>query len=325
MNQPQHPHINCSRHGLAILLTLALLPFFTALAKPDPKSQRVVIIAQGAAGSEEFAPVFAEAVKRWESAAFQGEATPILTDTREALEAAITETIAADPAELWVVLVGHGTFNGRSARFALKGPDVSSDEIAEWLKPWEKDLIFVNTSSASAPFLPALSGENRVVITATKSGHEVFYSRFGSFLAGALMDPSADLNKDEQISILEAFLLAGDQTAEFFEKEARLATEHSIIDDNGDGKGTPAEWFEGIRATRKAKDAEPDGLLARNAHLVPNDLDRSLTPELRKRRNELELQAEALREKRLDLGDEAYYAQLEAIFLEIAKIYQQDS
>lgn len=294
-------------------------------AEPADESERLVIIAEGAPGSEEFAARFKTSAETWESAALLGEARPMRVTSREALQDAIKLAIENQPSELWVVFIGHGTFDGRTARFALTGPDVSEEEVTEWLEPWKGDLAFINATSASAPFLPALSGPNRVIVSATKSGHEVFYSRFGQFLTESLVGMEADLNKDEQVSLLEAFLLASDKTAEFFEKEARLATEHAIIDDNGDGKGTPAEWFEGLRATRKAKDAEPDGLVARNLHLVPNDLDRSLSPEVRKRRNELELKAESLREKRDQMGDDAYYSELEAIFLEIAKIYEQDS
>ncbi len=323
-----HRHLYTSAPvGLALALVLLTttheLP--ADQAPPTVRGERVVIIAQGASGSEEYAGNFIEAVAQWTAAAHQGEAQPLPVQTREALQQAIEAALEAKPDELWVVLIGHGTFDGRSARFALTGPDITSDDLAAWLQPWEGDLVVVNSSSASAPFLPALAGPNRVIITATKSGHEVFYSRFGTYLATALLSPEADLNKDEQVSVLEAFLLAADQTAEFFTKEGRLATEHAIIDDNGDGKGTPAEWFEGLRAVKQATDAEADGLLARNVHLVPNDLDRSLSPEVRKRRNALELEAELLRSKRQELGDDAYYERLEAIFVEIAKIYQIDS
>ena len=49
----------------------------------------------------------------------------------------------------------------------------------------------------------------------------------------------------------------------FYETENRLATEHALIDDNGDSKGTPATFFRGIRPIKRAKDnAAVDGRLA---------------------------------------------------------------
>ncbi len=45
----------------------------------------------------------------------------------------------------------------------------------------------------------------------------------------------ADLDKDGQVSLLEAFLIASRRTLEFYKVEGRIATEHALIDDNGDG------------------------------------------------------------------------------------------
>ena len=48
----------------------------------------------------------------------------------------------------------------------------------------------------------------------------------------------ADLDKDDQVSLLEAFLTASVRTAEFYEETSRLATEHALIDDNGDRRSS---------------------------------------------------------------------------------------
>ena len=42
--------------------------------------------------------------------------------------------------------------------------------------------------------------------------------------------------------------------AEFYEQDGRLATETALIDDNGDGQGTPAGWFRGVWTKRRARD-----------------------------------------------------------------------
>ncbi len=163
----------------------------------------------------------------------------------------------------------------------------------------------------------------RVVITATRSGYEQNYARFGQYLSEAIADPNADLDKDGQTSLLEAFLMAARGVAEFYESEGRLATEHPLIDDNGDGLGTPADWFLGVRAVKKAKDnASLDGLRAHQFHLLRSESEQKLPTEKRLRRDELERDIAALRDQKSDLGEEEYYRQLETLLLEIARIYQ---
>ena len=61
--------------------------------------------------------------------------------------------------------IGRGA--GRVARAAVKRP-----------------LAVINCASASAPFINRLAGENRVVITATKSGDEQNFARFGQYIVG---------------------------------------------------------------------------------------------------------------------------------------------
>ena len=52
---------------------------------------------------------------------------------------------------LWVVLIGHGTYDGRAAKFNLRGEDVSDAELAAWLEPCRRPLAVINCASASAP------------------------------------------------------------------------------------------------------------------------------------------------------------------------------
>src|SRR5207248_10685476 len=108
-----------------------------------------------------------------------------------------------------------------------------------------------------------LSATNRVIVAAARSGYEQNYARFGQYMAEAIADPQADLDKDGQTSLLEAFLMASRRVGEFYNTAGRLATEHALIEDNCDGLGTPAEWFRGIRTVKKAKEgASADGLRA---------------------------------------------------------------
>ncbi len=184
----------------------------------------------------------------------------------------------------------------------------------------------VDCTSSSGTFLTKLSGPGRVIVTATKSGQEQNYARFGEYLADAIGDPAADGDKDGQVSLLEAFLAASRRVAEFYQSKARLATEHALIDDNGDKLGTPADWFRGVRATKKAKaGATLDGVRAHQFHLAPGDRERSLAPEIRRHRDELEVAVAALRDRKAGLPPAEYYGQLEPLMVELARIYAGSS
>ncbi len=101
-------------------------------------------------------------------------------------------------------------------------------------------------------------------------------------------------------------------------------TEHALLDDNGDGLGTPAEWFRGIRPVQKARDdAALDGYRAHQIHLLYSESETAMPPDLRAKRDQLELQVMELRDTRATLSDEDYFARLEPLLREVAQIYEQ--
>ncbi len=238
----------------------------------------------------------------------------------------LKQTLANEPKEgrgaLWLVLIGHGTFDGKEARFNLRGPDVTATDLADWFKPFQRPVVFIDASSASAPFLNKLSATNRVIVTATRSGSEQNFARFGLYLAEALADDQSDLDKDGQISVLEAFLTASARVAEFYKTEGRLATEHALLDDDGDGHGTPADWFRGIRAVKKPEgNASVDGARAHQMHLVLSQAEQAIPPEVRAKRDALELEISRLRANKPQRPDGRYYDQLEKLLLRLAETY----
>ncbi len=304
-----------------------------------------MIVVAGAAGTPDYGTQFAAWAQLWGQACAKSNATFIavgldeprpssdVTKVQEILAGQQQETVTP----LWLILIGHGTYDGRTAKFNLRGADLSANDLADWLKPLHRPIAIIDTSSSSAPFLKALSAPGRVVITATKSGFEQNYTRFGQYLAEAIVDPKADLDKDGQTSLLEAFLSASHAVSQFYAGAGRLATEHALLDDNGDGLGTPAEWFRGIRPVQKASDgAALDGYRAHQLCLLPSPAEAALPPELRAKRDQLELQVMELRDTRAKgsptpkaalgspmLSDDEYFARLEPLLCEIARIYSQ--
>jgi hypothetical protein len=293
--------------------------------------QATVIVVVGAAGEEDYGKQFVEWTELWQKASHKGEAKFVGIGFGERSDKTdydlLKDTLSGEPkestGELWLVLIGHGTYDGKEAKFNLRGPDLSATECASWLQPFRRAVAVINCASSSGPFLNQLSAPGRVVITSTKSGFEQNFSRFGQHLSQAILDPEADLDKDGQTSLLEAFLTASHRVADFYNTEGRLATEHALLDDNGDARGTPADWFRGARAVKKAVDgAAPDGLRAHQFHLVKSQRERELSPALRTKRDQLELAIARLRDAKSEFSEEEYFKRLEKILLELAHLYE---
>jgi len=296
----------------------------------ETNDSRSLVLVVGAAGERSYGEKFASWANLWKQGAARGgfqtivvgeDAPPGVNDKDRFLKVLHDET-AKGRGELWLVFIGHGTFDGRDAKFNLRGPDLSAEELAAALKSCTRPVAIVQCASASGPFLPALSGPGRVVIVATRSGYEVNATRFGGYLARAVADPAADLDKDGQTSLLEAFLMAARQVDQFYREDGRLATEHPLIDDNGDGLGTPWDWFRGVYATRKpAEGKSVDGVRSQQWMLVRGESEQQLSPEARTRRDGLEQRLAALRLQKNQLDETTYYDRLEKIVSAIAGLY----
>ena len=239
------------------------------------------------------------------------------------LETAITAAgNVASTEPLWIVFIGHGTFDGRTASLNLPGPDVSTERLSELLKSASRPVAFIGCASCTAPFVNALSAKGRVILSATKDGNQIQFCRFGDAMSQAISGLDADIDRDGQTSLLEAWLFAARRTADFYKTEGRLATEHALLDDNGDAKGTRAEVFEGDRPKLNVENADKlDGKFAARWHFVRSAEERRLSTEQRQTRDALEAQVEQLRRRRETLEESDYLQQLEEIMLPLARLY----
>jgi hypothetical protein len=146
----------------------------------------------------------------------------------------------AGPEDLvFITLIGHGTFNGGKALFNLVGPDMGPADFDALLKKLPvKQIVFVNTASASAPFVEGLSGPGRTIVTATRTGGQHFATLFGGYFVEALTSEAADSDKNKRVSVLEAFLYAKTEVKRAYDREGFLPTEQALLDDDGDKEGT---------------------------------------------------------------------------------------
>ena len=302
----------------------------SALAVGSDAQRPTVLVVIGAPGNAMYAEQFATWTERWTKISRLAEAELVLVGQQSSPEVADREqlrTLLAKHAPLsgeplWLVLIGHGTFDGQEARFNTRGPDFTAVQLSQWLKPLMRPLVVINCTSASGPFLPRLSGPGRVVVTATRSGFEQNFARFGDYLSRALLDQKADLDKNGQVSILEAYLAAAGGVSEFYSEQTRLETEHPLLDDNGDGLGTPPDWFQGVRATKQPKaGTTADGTIANQRHLIRSPAEARLSPADRERRDSWLAAIEQLRQRKPELTEDVYYDRLEELLLKLARLY----
>ena len=166
-------------------------------------------------------------------------------------------------------------------------------------------------SSASGEFVKPLSAKGRIVVTATRNGQETNATRFAGFFITALNATDGDTDQDGHTSILEAFVYANRLTEEFYKRAGRLATEHALLDDNGDGVG-------------REKPEAGEGLLARATYLDSLSVDEAAataaTGRLLKERARLEGEIEQHLARKAFLPEAEYEATLERLFIELAKV-----
>lgn len=235
--------------------------------------------------------------------------------TKENVAAALRAltTTAGPDAQIVVVLFGHGSARGGESRFNLPGPDMTAADFAQILASFPTQRItFVNAASASGDFIAALSGERRIVVTATKSGFERNQTVFGKFFSEAFVAAAADVDKDERVSVLEAFQYARSEVARTYERQNRLLTEHAQLDDDGDGQGT----------AEPGPDA-PDGAVAQvtflgSAPRVATSGDARIAA-LYEEKEAIEGRLALLRAQKERLGTEAYERRLEELLLALAQ------
>jgi hypothetical protein len=315
---------------MRLLKHIVPLPF--VLAALPAQAELYITVVQGLGGESEYQEQFDEQRKVIVAAAktltgeerlaeFSGEAA-----TREALLAHFTALNARmqDDDRAALYLIGHGSFDGFDYKFNLPGPDLTALDIKGVLEALPgKNHFVLNTSSTSGAMVeqitgvpaprdasaaaaesaaPAESGDsNYLVIAATRNGNERNATHFGRYFAEALTSSEADINKNNAVSVQEAYDYAARHVDTFFTDAGRLATEHSQLRGNG------AAQF----SLSRLEDIE-----------VPADAD-PLVTRLLEERQALDTQVEELQLRRNELGNAEYLRQLQLLILRTAELTER--
>lgn len=306
-----------------ILLPLLLL----WICEPVEGAQlrRVSLIIRGLAGMPEYEEAFSGWTSKLELmlAAQPDNRVAVLdgsTQKREEILATVSEVLSLLPpqGDLWIFLVGHGSYDGRDYKFNIAGPDITGDDLARLLDRGKEGRTFlIAGTSASGILIPKLSGENRVVVTATKNQLERQPPLFLSFLVEAGTTLEADRDKNGKVSLLEAFLFSRRRVEDWFQEKGRLQTEHALLDDSssillgGDKKDASDQ----VRAGT--------GLLASIAYLSVPQEEVLASPDARalvQRKSQLEREIDDLKLHKHEFAEDVYYQRLQVLLLELADL-----
>jgi hypothetical protein len=240
----------------------------------------------------------------------------------EATRVRLTETLAAiahdakAQDDFVLILIGHGSFDGTEYKFNLVGPDITAAELAGLCdRIASKRQLIVNSTSASGGSIAALERPGRGVIAATKNGTEKNATVFARYWVEALEDPTADQDKSESISAMEAFEYADRKTAAFYESQKRLATEHAVFEDTGRN--------EAVRAASKS-----EGMLLSSFTVIRIGASRKAANDparqgLLAKKEELEQKIDALKYQKAAMDPADYKQQLTDALLKLAEIQQE--
>ena len=270
--------------GVRRVAALALVAAVITAA-PAAAQQSHLIVVSGLGGADEYRDRFYEWSSRLVDAAIERHGIPAdqvvylaerpdrdlerihARSTWENVQAAITDVAgrAAAGDVVLIVLIGHGSFSGSASQYNLPGPDPTVADFAVALEELAAQrVVFINTASASGEFIAGLSGENRTIITATKTARERNETKFGGFFVDAIAGRAvAPAEVAAEADRLGATVLMPDGAVDSLPAETETPADESATeaaDINKDGRLSLLEAFNFARQ-EVARLYERDGLL----------------------------------------------------------------
>ncbi len=213
-------------------------------------------------------------------------------------------------------MIGHASYDGHDYKFNIAGPDPTGMEMRDarqdsGLEAGGRRRHEFERRDHGGLEQAGTRGHHRDAQWHGAQRHGVH-----ALIAEALEDPAADTDKNGSVSALEAFKYAEQKTAKFYETAGRIATEHPMLDDNGDGKGV--------------KDPSPqngEGILAATVPIVrfasaSARVDTPEARELRTKKETLENDIAMLKYNKASLSGSEYQDRLEKLLLDLARTQQ---
>ena len=289
--------------GLRKAATLLLTCAFATAAHAELRA----LIVSGLGGEPGFESEFRRQAESVAAAAIKIAVSPTdvvllkgdqarATDVQRELRALAKSSTSTD--QLLVVFIGHGSYDGQEYRYNLPGPDLTGRQLLDLLNdiPARQQLI-VNTTSASGAVLEQWKRPGRIVVTATRSGGERNATHFARYWVEALTSAEADRDKDERVTVQEAFEFATRKVNDAYKSDVAIATEHAQLAGEGGAQFSVAYFGD---VARFATDPE---LVAMRRELVA-----------------AEQSLDQLRSSKATLDGKVYYDQLEQALVTLAKV-----
>lgn len=185
--------------------------------------------------------------------------------TRDGVVKAFGDTAARAKAndEVIILLVGHGSFDGRTAAFNLPGPDLTAADYLSLLEKLRLQRVaFINTASSSGAFIEPLAGPGRTIVTATRTGGERNEPRFPEFFVEAFTGEGADSDRNGRVSVQEAFEFARQKVIAAYEQSGNLLSEHAALNDGAEGKLAALQFLAPQRSRSTEMASAPPALRA---------------------------------------------------------------
>lgn len=291
-----------SRRPLGMAVCAAAALFAASFAQAATR----VLVITGLGGESAYEERFA----RWSEQVAQASATATgdpeqvqrlsgRNARREQILAALKRTAEELKAgdQLVLVLIGHGSYDGSEYRFNIEGPDITGSELSAMLDRIPAQQLVVNATSSSGALADKLVNDRRVVITATRSGGERNATRFAGFWAEALTSEAADADKDGNVTAREAFDYTVRRVADAFKADNAIPTERARLEGREPSRFVvsrlgPAALF-AADPQLAALRAEQEVILAKLAELKP---------------------------LKSSLPEDEYYARLEPVLVELARV-----
>jgi len=290
-----------------------VLSWLLLAANAATAQQTHILVVTGVAGDEEHAKKFEKWAASFIDAAKKKDAVPDaniaqLADkraTKEGIEKAIADIAGrAKPNDtVFILLIGHGSFDGRVASFSIPGPDLTAADYAKLLSRFtSQHVVFVNTASSSGAFLQPLAAPGRVIVTATKTGGERNEPDFPEYFIAAYSDDAADRDRNGHVSVAEAFEYAKTKVTAAFQQKGNILTEHATLEDGGGGQ-LASTIFLGTGRSDAALNVD-----------MSNPAAKALVEE----RDAIEQRIAALKLMKPSMDAAAYDAQMEKLLTELA-------